>query len=111
MHIHHFLTHELWARDLDKAPRAQRMALQLLRLALAVAFEFRNKPRNIRLACHKLPSAGLFPVFKAGSRATDHCALTANEALGIPDAEGLRGSKIALADDEDPAGSEHSGQL
>lgn len=50
MHIHHFLTHELWAMDLDKAPRTQRMALQLLRLALAVAFEFRFRLLDARAA-------------------------------------------------------------
>jgi hypothetical protein len=38
--LRHFVTHELWTMDLDRVPRAQRLALQVLRLVLAVAFEF-----------------------------------------------------------------------
>ena len=50
MSLRQFLTHELWAMDLEKVPRAQRLALQLLRLILAVAFEIRFRLLDARAA-------------------------------------------------------------
>jgi len=35
-----FVTHELWTMDLERVPRAERVALRVLRLVLVVAFEF-----------------------------------------------------------------------
>ncbi|TKS59494.1 MAG: hypothetical protein EWM72_02062 [Nitrospira sp.] len=50
MRFRQFVTHELWTMDLDRVPRAQRLALQLLRLVLAVAFEFRFRLLDARAA-------------------------------------------------------------
>ena len=50
MDLRQFLTHELWAMDLEKVPRARRLALQLLRLILAVAFEIRFRLLDARAA-------------------------------------------------------------
>lgn len=46
--LRQFLAHELWAMDLEKAPRASRLALRLLRLILAVAFEVRFRLLDAR---------------------------------------------------------------
>lgn len=48
--LRQFLTHELWAMDLDARPPVQRLALQLLRLVLAVVFEFRFRLLDARAA-------------------------------------------------------------
>ncbi|MDH5626300.1 MAG: YihY/virulence factor BrkB family protein, partial [Nitrospira sp.] len=46
--LRQFLAHELWTMDLEKAPRASRPALRLLRLILAVAFEVRFRLLDAR---------------------------------------------------------------
>jgi len=45
-----FFTHELWAMDLESVPVWQRHIFQLLRLILAVAFEFRYRLLDARAA-------------------------------------------------------------
>jgi membrane protein len=50
MRLRQFFTHDLWATNLDGAPRAQRAALQVLRLVVAVAYEFRFRLLDARAA-------------------------------------------------------------
>ncbi|MGQ0694369.1 MAG: YhjD/YihY/BrkB family envelope integrity protein [Nitrospiraceae bacterium] len=50
MHLRQFFTHELWAANLDGAPRAQRAMLQILRLLVAVAYEIRFHLLDARAA-------------------------------------------------------------
>ncbi len=50
MRLRQFFTHDLWATNLDGAPRAQRAALQVLRLVVAVAYEIRFRLLDARAA-------------------------------------------------------------
>ncbi|MBX9658133.1 MAG: YihY/virulence factor BrkB family protein [Nitrospiraceae bacterium] len=50
LRLRHFFAHELWTMDLDTVPRAPRLALHLLRLILAVAFEVRVRLLDARAA-------------------------------------------------------------
>lgn len=50
LRLRHFFAHELWTMDLETVPCASRLALRLLRLILAVAFEVRVRLRNARTA-------------------------------------------------------------
>ena len=50
LRLRQFLTHELWVMDLEKVPHASRVALRLLRLILAVAFEVRVRLLDARAA-------------------------------------------------------------
>lgn len=50
LRLRHFFAHELWTMDLDRVPRAPRLALRLLRLILAVAFEVRVRLLDARAA-------------------------------------------------------------
>jgi membrane protein len=48
--IEQFLKHDLWVIDVDSLHGVQRIALQILRLALAAATEFRNRLLDARAA-------------------------------------------------------------
>ncbi|MDX2252525.1 MAG: hypothetical protein NW202_09570 [Nitrospira sp.] len=50
LRLRQFFTHELWTMDLETVPRAPRLALHLLRLILAVAFEVRVRLLDPRAA-------------------------------------------------------------
>ncbi|WP_455244391.1 YhjD/YihY/BrkB family envelope integrity protein [Petrachloros mirabilis] len=48
--ITEFITHDLWSLDLSSLPTFQRVAVQALRLAVAVAYEFRHRLLDARAA-------------------------------------------------------------
>jgi membrane protein len=50
LRLRHFLTSDLWEMDLDRMPRAQGLALQFLRLLVAVLFEVRFRLLDARAA-------------------------------------------------------------
>jgi len=50
LELRQFLTHELWTMEVDRLPRWQGRALQLLRLVIAVAVEFRFRLLDARAA-------------------------------------------------------------